>query len=177
MPDHLVALALLDDLDRLELQTLGIRVDRVDDAAASRGMGADIEMVGGGDREADQVVAVEYRHENATSGPCDAPPYGSLCMITSPGRISRRGRRAASGCRAHSPGSGPTAAACSSCIRKLAAFGVGQRRAEILELADDAGIAHAHQLVAHLDGDVLERALDDRAGDGVDASIRGDGWR
>ena len=57
---------------------------------------------------------------------------------------------------------------------ELAALGIGQRGAEILRLADDRGIAHPHELVAHLDGDVLQRALDDRGGDRVDARL-GDG--
>src|SRR6185295_831149 len=47
-------------------------------------------------------------------------------------------------------------------------------RSEILRLADDRGVAHAHELVAHLDGDVLERALDHRGGDRVDAVGLGD---
>jgi transposase len=38
----------------------------------------------------------------------------------------------------------------------------------ILAFADDRGIRHAHQLVAHLDRDVFQRALHDARGDAVD---------
>ena len=38
---------------------------------------------------------------------------------------------------------------------ELAPLRVRQRRAEILQLADDARIAHAHELMAHLDGNAL----------------------
>jgi hypothetical protein len=43
---------------------------------------------------------------------------------------------------------------------------------EILGFADDARIAHAHELVAHLDRDVLQRALDHGAGDRIDPRRR-----
>src|SRR5690606_16699477 len=56
---------------------------------------------------------------------------------------------------------------------ELAAGGVGQRGAEVFRLADDARVAHAHELEAHLDGDVLQRALDDGAGYRIDTG--GDG--
>ena len=62
VPDRIVAPTLVDDLDRLELQSLGIGVDRIDDAAAPRSMRANVEMVRRGDREADQIAAVEDRH-------------------------------------------------------------------------------------------------------------------
>ena len=39
VPDRIVAPTLVDDLDRLELQSLGIGVDRIDDAAAPREAG------------------------------------------------------------------------------------------------------------------------------------------
>src|SRR6185437_4983102 len=55
---------------------------------------------------------------------------------------------------------------------QLPTLGVGERRAEILGFADDARIAHAHELVAHLDGDVFQRALDDGAGDRIDPRRR-----
>ena len=53
LPDRFVAPPLLHHLDGLELQTFRVRVDRVDNAAASRRVRADIEMVRGGDRKAD----------------------------------------------------------------------------------------------------------------------------
>ena len=69
-----VAPALIEDLDRLELQAFRIGVDRVDDAAAARRQRADVEMVRGRDREADQLAVWKDGTQNATSGPCDAPP-------------------------------------------------------------------------------------------------------
>ena len=73
VPDLLVAPALFEDLDRLELQALGIAVDRIDDAAASRRVRADVEMVRRRDRKADQLAASNAGTQNATSGPCVAP--------------------------------------------------------------------------------------------------------
>src|SRR4029078_6155436 len=55
---------------------------------------------------------------------------------------------------------------------QLPTLGVGERRAEILGFADDARIAHAHELVAHLDRDVFQGALDDGAGDRIDTRCR-----
>src|SRR4029077_20482435 len=57
-------------------------------------------------------------------------------------------------------------------LAQLPSLTVSQRRAEILGVADDARIAHAHELVAHLDRDVLQRPLDDGAGDRIDARRR-----
>ena len=75
VPDHVVALALVDDLERFELQALGVGVDSVDDAAAARRMRADIEVMRRRHGEADQRLALEDRDaERATSGPCEAPP-------------------------------------------------------------------------------------------------------
>ena len=51
LPDRVVAHAAVVDLDRLELQALGIGVDRLDDAARARRQRADIEMMRGGGGE------------------------------------------------------------------------------------------------------------------------------
>ena len=56
------------DLDRLELQALGIGVDGIDDAAAAGRERADIEMVRGGDRKADELAREEHRHREGDIG-------------------------------------------------------------------------------------------------------------
>ena len=74
LPDELVLAALLLDLDRVELQALGVRVGRVDDAAAARRQRAEVEMVRRGRREADELAPVEDRaRRTPTSGWCEAP--------------------------------------------------------------------------------------------------------
>jgi hypothetical protein len=44
---------------------------------------------------------------------------------------------------------------------KLPTRGIADRSPKILGFSNDAGVGHAHQLVAHLDGDVLKGALND----------------
>ncbi len=56
-PDPLVTPALLLDLDRVELQALGVRVGRVDDAAGAGRERAEIEVVRGRGRERHQLAA------------------------------------------------------------------------------------------------------------------------
>ena len=62
LPDRPVWPAVLDDLDRLELQAFGIRVDGADDARAAWSRGADVQMMGGRDRKADQLIVKKDRH-------------------------------------------------------------------------------------------------------------------
>jgi hypothetical protein len=173
VPDRVVGSALIDDLDRLELQPLGVGVDRIDDAAASRRMRADVEVMRRGDREADQVATVKHwhaeRHVGAVRGAAIgivvhdhvagteylAPRLESLADAADIAGDRTRLQR-----RAH------------LALAQLPPLGVGQRRAEILGFADDARIAHAHELVAHLDRDVLQRPLNDCAGDRIDARRR-----
>ncbi len=76
VPHGVVAHAAIDDLDRLELQALGIAIDRVDHAAATRGVRANIEMVGRGDRKADQRIVVENRHAERDIGPMRGAAIG-----------------------------------------------------------------------------------------------------
>ena len=49
---------------------------------------------------------------------------------------------------------------------------VHQTRPEVFGLADDRGVRHPHELVAHLRGDVLERPLNDAGGDRVHPAVR-----
>jgi hypothetical protein len=55
---------------------------------------------------------------------------------------------------------------------ELPTIGVGQGSPEILGFANDAGIAHTHELVPHLERDALERAVDDRCRHRIDAVRR-----
>ena len=60
-------------------------------------------------------------------------------------------------------------------LGQLPVLHIDERCAEILKFADDAGIGHAHELVAHLDRNVLQRPLDDARGDRIDLLIGGFG--
>jgi hypothetical protein len=57
-------------------------------------------------------------------------------------------------------------------LAELASLRVGQRGAEILRLVDDVGIGHSRELVAHLDGDVFKRAVDDGRSHRINAGRR-----
>ena len=173
LPNRFVGLSLVDDFDRLELQPLGIGVDRIDNAAASRRVCADVQMVRGRDREADQIVAIEHRHAERHVGTVRRPAIGIVVHDD------------VAGAEHVAAGRKPLADAADIAgdrtglqwrrhlaFAQLPPFGVGQGGAEILRLADDARIAHAHKLVAHFDGDVLQRALDDGAGDRIDSRRR-----
>ena len=117
---------------------------------------------------------VEDRHAEADVGPVRGAAVGVVVHDDVAGRgSSRRAPRAAEDA-AHVAGDRPRLQRRAlRAFAELPALGVGERGAEILGLADDAGVAHPHQLVAHLDGDVLERAVDDRGGDRIDARLRG----
>ena len=68
LPYRLDLAAGLVHLNRLELKPLGVGVDRVDDAAASGGERADVEVVGGGHREAGEPLPVERGHDEGDVG-------------------------------------------------------------------------------------------------------------
>ena len=169
LPDHLVLHAAVVDLDRLELQALGIGVDRLDDAARAGRQRADVEMMRRRCGEGDQASADEHRHDEgdvrAVAGAgigvvvhddvAGADHVAALLQRLQDAADVARDRPRLQRRRLRRFG-------------EAAALGIDQRRAEILRLADDRGVAHAHQLVAHLDRDVLERALDHRGGDRVD---------
>ena len=73
MRQTIVPTPLVLDLDGVEQQALGVRVGRVDDAAAARRQRAEVEVVRGGDGEADQLGPEEDRHDEADVGRCEAP--------------------------------------------------------------------------------------------------------
>ena len=63
LPDHVVLHAAVVDLDRLELQALGVGIDRLDDAARARRQRADVEVMRRGGGKADQLALDEDRHD------------------------------------------------------------------------------------------------------------------
>ena len=174
LPDHVVAAAFLLDLDRVELQPLGIGVGRVDDPAAAGRERAEVEVVRGGRREADEPAGVEDRHDErhvrlvrgAVVGVVVDHDVAGLPLeaelleaAVDPGDVAgdraglqrRRLRR----------------------LAQLAALVVAEHAAEVLRLADDRRVGHARQLVAHLDRDRVERAVDHGSGDRVDPRAHG----
>ena len=172
-PDPLVTPALLLDLDRVELQAFGVRVGRVDDAAGAGRERAEIEVVRGRGRERHQLAAVEDGYDERHVGPvrravvrmvvddhvAGAPLLAELgeAAVDAPyvaryrARLERR--RLAR-------------------LAELARLVIHDRAAEVLRLADDGRVGHASQLVAHLDGDRVERTAYDCRGDCVDAGSR-----
>ena len=62
LPHRGVPVALLKHLDRLELQTLGIGIKRLNNAGAARCLTANIEMVGRGNGKTDELIPIENRH-------------------------------------------------------------------------------------------------------------------
>ena len=118
-PDRLDRPALLLDLDRVELQALGVRVGRVDDAAGARGQRAEVEVVGGRRREADELVAEEDRDDEADVGLV----RGAVVRVVVDDHVARAPLvaelgEAAVDARACSPGSARTAAASTASTRR-----------------------------------------------------------
>jgi hypothetical protein len=171
-PQRLVALALVVDLERAESQPLGIRVRADHDADAARLARADVEVVRRRHREANQRAVVEDRHAETDVGAV----RGAVVRVVVDDHVARlegvAARLERADDAAHVAGDRPGLQR-----RALRAFAelpptrVADRGAEVIGLADDARIRHPHELVAHLDRDVLERALDDARGDGVDALL------
>ena len=176
MPDRVVAPALVEHFDRLELQAFGERIDGVDDAATARRQRADIQMMGGGRRKSDQLARLENRHAERDVGPMRGAAVGVVVHddVARPDLVPALGQHLQDA---------PDIAGYRSRLQRRAhlAFAqlpplrVGERGAEILGFANDAGIAHPHQFVTHLDRDVLQRPLNDRGRDRIDAGRRGAG--
>ena len=174
MPERFVGDAPVVGLERLELEALGIRVHRIDDAAATGAERADIEMMRGGDGIADQRVVAEDRHDEGYVRPVACAVIGGVVdddvalmeglaalleNLVHPLHVARDRPRLERR-RVHR-------------FTELTAVAVDDRRPEILGFADDRGIRHAHELPAHLDRDALQCALDHAGGDGVDgAAVR-----
>src|SRR5271169_294685 len=130
-------------------------------------------MVRRGDGEAEQLILVEYRHAERHVGTVRGATIGIVVHDHIAGT-----QHVAAGCEPSADAADVTGDGARLQRRAHLAFaqlpslGIRQRRAEILGFADDARIAHAHELVAHLDRDVLQRSLDDGAGDRIDARRR-----
>ena len=68
LPQRLVQAAAVVDLERLELQSLGVGIHGVDNAATARTQGADIQMMGGGHGKPDQAALTEHRNAEGDVG-------------------------------------------------------------------------------------------------------------
>ena len=173
MPDLLVAPPFLIDLNRLEPQPLRVAVDRIDNAATAWRVCPDVEMVRRRHRVAGERAIVEDRHDERHVRPMRCASIGIVVHDD----IARLDRLAA--LLEHLEHATDIAGDGSRLkwrallgLGQLSAIRVNQCSAEILGFADDRGVAHAHELVAHLDGDVFEGALDDLCGDRVNAALR-----
>ena len=176
VPYLLVSLAGFVDLDGLETQAFGVAIDGIDDAAAAGRVRADVEVVSRRDRKAGQLPAMERRnHEGHVRA-----VRGAGVRIIVHEDVARLDRLAAFG---KQTAEAADVAGDRARLQRRALLGLGQlavlhideRSAEILRFADDAGIGHAHELVAHLDRNVLQRTLNDARGDRIDFLIAGIG--
>ncbi len=158
-PHRVHAPARLVDLDGLELQALGVRVDGVDDAAGAGVEGADVEVVGGRDGVADELAVDERGHAERDVGAVRGAVVGRVvhqhvALLDDLAALLEAAQDAAQvagdGAELERGGVGR--------LGELAPLRVEQRRAEVLGLADDRRVAHARQPPAHLQGDGLQRA-------------------
>ena len=170
-PDPLVAPALLLDLDRVELEALGVRVGRVDDPARARCQRAEIEVVGGGRRVGDELAAVEDGDDEADVGLVRRAVVGVVVDddVARPPLLADLGKASVDAADVAGERAGLQRRGLRR-LRELPRLGVADHAAEVLGLADDRRVGHPRQLVAHLDRDRLQRARDHRGGDRVDPS-------
>ena len=176
VPDRLDLACGLVHLDGLELEPLGVGVDGVDDAAAPGGERADVEVVRGGDREADEPAVVERGHDEGDIGAMARPGVGVVVHddVAGADLVAALGHLAEHALHVPRNGAGLQGRGLGR-LREPLSGRVHEPRAEVLGLPDDRRVRHPHELVAHLRGDVLERALDDARGDGVHPAIRAAG--
>ena len=164
LPQRLVAHAPLVELDAVDQQALGVEVDEVD-VEARRG-GADVDQVRGGGGESEQAPFVENGQRHAHVG-------GVRCPVV---RVVVKDDVAVVDValqRAHEPADverqGADVHGRALALAQLAPGRVEQPAAEVLGLADDAGVGHAVEHLRHLAGDRVERPADHPQGDHVDA--------
>ena len=163
-PQVLVALALVVELHAVKQHALGPDIRHVDDQAG-RGR-PDVHMMRGIGREADEFAIIEDRHHDGDVGRMRGAlvgvivdhavaglPVFQLHRLFDPAQVA--GQRA----DVHRCGVG---------FAQSVVFGVEQPRAKVLAFADDRGIAHAVEHVAHLLGDGMQRPADDLKGDRVE---------
>ena len=161
---------LVVDLEALELNALGVGVDRIDDASAARCVGADIDVMGGGAGEAHQRALVEHRHAKSDVRHVAGAAVGVVVDVDIArldGLAAPLQRRANAAHIARQRTRLERRA-----LRRLGDLVAGRVQhggAEILGFPDQARVRHAHQLEAHLDGDGLQRAVDHIRGDRIDA--------
>ena len=165
--------SLVVDLDRAELKPLRVGVDGVDDAAATGGEGADVEVVRGGDRVAGECIADEHRHDERDVGAVARPRV----RVVVHDHVAGTKRFPALVQHPHHPSHVPGDRAGLERrrlgrLRQTPALRIDEAGPEILRFADDRGVRHPHQLVAHLDRDVLERTLDHARHDRIDLDVR-----
>ena len=162
----------LVDLDRLELEPLRVGVDGVDDAAAPGGEGADVEVVGGGHREADEALPVERGDDEGDVRPVARARVGVVVHddVARPDRVPALGELAKHTLHVARNGPGLERGRLRGLGEPLPVR-VHQPGPEVLRFADDGRVGHPHELVAHLRRDVLERALDDTDGDRVHRAV------
>ena len=128
-------------------------------------------MMGSGDREADQLLVQKDWHAKGDVRSVRRAPVG--VVVHDDVAWADRSRRAC--CKFLSDPSdiaGDWAGlerGAHLALAKLASVRVSQRGAEILGLADNARVGHAHEFVAHLDRNVFERAVDNRGRHRIDA--------
>ena len=128
-------------------------------------------MMRGRDGKADQRLVEKHRHAEGDVGPMRRAAIGVVVHddVAGADRLAAFRERLADAADIAGDRAGLERRA-HLAFAELATLSVGQRGAEILGFADDAGIAHPHQLVSHLDRDALQRAVNDGGGDRVHAS-------
>ena len=156
MPDRDYLFSAVIDLDGLELQALGIGVDGIHDAATARRQGADIQMMGRGGGKGDQRAIIKHRHDKthvrhmagATIGVIMHDHVAGIDALA-PGRQNFLHAPDIAGDRSRLQGRGLCR------FSQTPALNVDQTGAKILRFPNDRGIGHAHQLVAHFNGDIF----------------------
>ncbi len=169
-PNRIVAAALVENLEGTQYEAFRIRVRAHDHTDASGLARTDVQVMRRGYRKADQLTGVKYGQTESDVGAVRCTIIGivvhdnvarlegvaatleffddSSDITRYRTRLQRRALRA---------------------FAKLTAGGIADRCAEILGFSNDAGVGHAHELVAHFDGNVLERTLNDAGRHRVDS--------
>ena len=127
-------------------------------------------MMGSRDREADQLLVKKDRHAKGDVRPVRGPPVGVVVHddVAGADRLATSRKFLSDPADITGDGAGLERGA-HLALAKLASVRVSQRGAEILGLADNARVGHAHEFVAHLDRNIFERAVDNRGRHRIDA--------
>ena len=159
-------------LDRFELEPLRVGIDRVDDAAAPGGERTDVEVVGGRHRKADEPLAVERGHDERDVRTVARARVGVVVHddVAGADRVAALGELAQHPLHVPRNGAGLERGGLGGLGEPLSVR-VHEPGAEVFRLADDRRVRHAHELVAHLGRDILERTLNDAHGDRVHPAV------